>query len=199
VHSRRAALGLPAATLASLAAAQAASASKLPEAADRAWESVGGGPADLTYPPAFLGVWDVASVLVSVDLPLGPSFVGDMAVVARAEAEDKGKVVRYQCAFVRNARGQVVTDRRFNTAALMATYLGLEAGAVAAGIRWDLDDPNLLQMGLPGGLSITTRVTRRSEEPGDGERLATSEFFQQLIESPTRPQPRVKASQAFTK
>lgn len=43
-----------------------ASASKLPGFADSAWEAMGGGPADLTFPDTWLGVWDVISVLNKV-------------------------------------------------------------------------------------------------------------------------------------
>lgn len=177
-----------------------AHASKLPEAADRAWEAIGGGPADLIYPVSFLGAWDVESVLVSIDLPLGPEYVSDMAVVRRAQEQDQGKSVRYGASFIRNPRGQVVTDRRFNTASLMHTYLGLEENLVQNRIKWDVNDPNRLDMSLPGGLEVTTRVTRRMEEWEDGaDRLATSEFFEQVIESETRRSPKVKASQAYTK
>ena len=55
-------------------------ASKLPPALDRAWEAVGGGPADLFFPEDFLGLWAVESVLTSVKLPLGPDFVPDPKV-----------------------------------------------------------------------------------------------------------------------
>lgn len=52
----------------------------------------------------------------------------------------------------------------------------------------------------PDGTSIQTRVTRRAEDllPGQ-QRIETSEFFEQIFQSPGRPQPRVKASQCFTK
>jgi hypothetical protein len=47
---------------------------------------------------------------------------------------------------------------------------------------------------------VTTRVTRRLEEWDQGsDRLSTSEYFQQLIESDTTLTPKVKASQAYTK
>ena len=56
-------------------------ASKLPAAVDRAWEGMGGGPSDLTFPgDPFLGEWDVESVLASVETPLGPEFVRDAQV-----------------------------------------------------------------------------------------------------------------------
>ena len=48
-----------------------AGASSLPPAVDRAWEKIGGGPADLTFPDAFIGAWVVNSKLVKVDLPMG--------------------------------------------------------------------------------------------------------------------------------
>ena len=61
-------------------------ASKLPPALDRAWEAVGGGPADLFFPEDFLGLWRVESVLTSVKLPLGPDFVPDAKVPDLAAA-----------------------------------------------------------------------------------------------------------------
>ena len=174
-----------------------ASASRLPEAADRAWEAMGGGPADITYPESFLGTWDVESVLVSVDLPQGAEYVPDMTVVQRAQQQDQGKIVKYSALFVRNPRGQVVTDRRFNTASLVRTYTGKD---VTSRITWDIGDPGRLEMSLPGGYEVTTRVTRRMEEmDADAARLETSEFFEQIIESEQAQSPKVKASQAYTK
>ena len=38
---------------------------------------------------------------------------------------------------------------------------------------------------------VSTRVTRRSEEAPSPQRLSTSEYFQQLVDSPSRPQPKV--------
>lgn len=40
-------------------------------------------------------------------------------------------------------------------------------------------------------LQVSTRVTRRSEEWQGDDRLSTSEYFQQLIASPSSPQPKV--------
>ncbi|KAI7839807.1 hypothetical protein COHA_006605 [Chlorella ohadii] len=196
---RRGLLTVLAAALGGAALPWPASASKLPAAVDRAWEGLGGGPADLVFPDQFLGVWDVESVLRQVELPLGPELVPDMRVVQRARQEDLDTIVRYQVAFLRNARGEVVPDRAFNTASLMNTYLGMPAADVRRRIEWNENDPNLLQMGLPGGMQVSTRVTRRSEEWQGDDRLSTSEYFQQLIASPSSPQPKVKASQCFTK
>ena len=58
-----------------------AAASRLPAAIDRAWEAVGGGPADLVFPELFLGRWTATSTLVSLETPLGadqlpPALVG---------------------------------------------------------------------------------------------------------------------------
>ena len=55
-------------------------ASKLPPVFDRAWEAIGGGPADLYFPADFLGRWNVSSILTGVDLPLGPDYVPDLKV-----------------------------------------------------------------------------------------------------------------------
>ena len=72
-----------------------ASASKLPAVADRAWEAMGGGPSDLFFPASFLGVWDVQSVLTSVETPLGPDFIQNKAAVDRAIKEDLNTESRY--------------------------------------------------------------------------------------------------------
>ena len=47
-------------------------------------------------PDLFLGRWDVESVLVRVDTPLGPEMVPDLAPVARAREQDLNAVQRYQ-------------------------------------------------------------------------------------------------------
>ena len=132
----------------------------------------------------------------------------------------------------------------------MQTYTGTPTADVQRRIEWNPNDPNLLQMTLPGGLEVgmaggkgwgwggggsgtqllpllpsqaaplpclpspdlgqtatlpqctstpcplpgqvSTRVTRRSEElQEEGARLNTSEYFQQLINSPERAQPKV--------
>ncbi|PSC69239.1 hypothetical protein C2E20_7188 isoform B [Micractinium conductrix] len=198
--SRRAALLTAAAATAGFAAPpRPAAASKLPQAVDSLWEGLGGGPSDLLFPESFLGVWDVESVLTALETPLGPEMVPNMRVVQRAAQEDLNAAQRYQVAFVRNQRGEVVPDRSFNTASLMQAYTGTPAEEFQSRIAWDLDDPNQLEMSLPGGLQVSTRVTRRSLEAPDGDRLSTSEFFQQLIASPEGGQPKVKASQCYTK
>jgi hypothetical protein len=55
-------------------------AAALPSVLDKAWVTMGGGPADLFFPDEFLGEWEVASTLVKVDLPCGPEFVPDLRV-----------------------------------------------------------------------------------------------------------------------
>ena len=57
-----------------------AEASKLPGIFDKAWEKIGGGPADLYFPEAFAGRWIVDAVLTKVEMPLGAKFVPDTAV-----------------------------------------------------------------------------------------------------------------------
>ena len=75
-------------------------ASKLPPAVDRAWEKIGGGPADLYFPEEFLGVWNVESTLTSIKLPLGPDFVPDPKVGShpkRRRAYLEGSPRRLSC------------------------------------------------------------------------------------------------------
>lgn len=79
-YSRRALL--PAVTLGSALTLlpSSADASKLPGFIDRAWEAVGGGPADLSFPTVFSGRWLVDAVLTKVEMPLGEKFIPDPAV-----------------------------------------------------------------------------------------------------------------------
>ncbi len=53
------------------------------------------GPADLYFPESFLGEWDVVSVLVSVETPLGPQYVLNQAAVDRAVRDDLNKQARW--------------------------------------------------------------------------------------------------------
>ena len=70
-------------------------------------------------------------------------------------------------------------QRRYNTLSLLDYYLG-HGKMSNSDIAWSAADPNLLSMTLPGGLDVTTRVTRRSENESPPDRLDTSEYFQQV-------------------
>ena len=70
-------------------------------------------------------------------------------------------------------------QRRYNTLSLLDYYLG-HGKMSNRDIAWSAADPNLLSMTLPGGLDVTTRVTRRSENESPPNRLDTSEYFQQV-------------------
>jgi len=50
----------------------------------------------LTFPESWLGVWDVTSTLVSVELPLGADAVPNLSAVKRAEQEDLNKPLLYK-------------------------------------------------------------------------------------------------------
>ncbi|KAK9796302.1 hypothetical protein WJX73_009432 [Symbiochloris irregularis] len=143
--------------------------------------------------------WIVDATLTNVKMPLGEKFVPDLQSVSRAVRDDLEKPVEYEVSFIRNQQGLVITDRRFNTASLMALYLGKDAISVNR-VDWNPNDPNLLNIRLPGGTDVRTRVTRRSQDNRAGEeRLDTSEFFEQVFDLPDRVEPKVKASQCFTK
>jgi len=93
-------------------------------------------------------------------------------------------------------------DRQYNTAAMLAQYYGPEALAgFTRDIAWNVDNPNDLSLPLPGGGSVATRVTRRSQAAPAASRLETSEYLRQTFESPseTTRASRVKASQCFVK
>ena len=57
-------------------------------------------------------------------------------------------------AFRRNARGELVSDRRFNTTSILSTYLGPDAVGPDQ-IAWNIDDPNKLRLELPGAMAVS--------------------------------------------
>ncbi|EFJ51227.1 hypothetical protein VOLCADRAFT_103598 [Volvox carteri f. nagariensis] len=176
--------------------ASPASASKLPFL-DAGWEALGGGPADLVFPEEFLGAWEVTSVLTRVDTPLGEEAVPNLAAVRRAQREDLDRRTSYQVAFVRNGTGRVVYDRRFNTASMLSMYYDKTMSFLER-ISWDINDPNVLILSMPG-MSVRTRVTRRSEEFPQTDRIETSEYVESVYDTGDGGAPRIKASQCFTK
>ena len=46
---------------------------------------------------------------------------------------------------------------------------------------------------VAGSMTINTRVTRRSQETPTPDKINTSEYFQQIFETPGRPQAKVHA------
>lgn len=82
-----------------------------------------------------------------------------MQTVSRAVKEDLETPVEYEVSFIRNHKGRVITDRRFNTASLMALYLGKDA-IDARKMTWNPDDPNTLVMNLPGIPNTSVQVHR---------------------------------------
>ena len=72
-------------------------------------------------------------------------------------------------------------QRRYNTLSLLDYYLG-HGRMRKDDINWNVEDPNVLTMTLPGGLDVATRVTRRSENEAPPDRLDTSEYFQQVCQ-----------------
>lgn len=175
---------------------------ELSEGQDAAWQTIGGGPADLTYPQSWLGEWDVISTLVSVETPLGADATPDPAEVQRARATELNQPANYSLRFTLNGRGQVVADRPFNTASMLRPYPGMPEMKYS----WNVDDPNVLTLILPGGpgRTATSRVTRRYEDRDDNTRaLATSELFELVFEAPGDGAPerrtRVKKNRCLTK
>ena len=69
-------------------------------------------------------------------------------MVERAQKEDLQHPQKYLVSFMRNNRGQVVIDRRFNTAQLVSLYLDKPVPEDV--ITWNPDNPNQLMMALPG-------------------------------------------------
>eukprot|EP00891_Asterochloris_glomerata_P007064 jgi/Astpho2/7064/e_gw1.00107.157.1_t len=154
-------------------------ASKLPKAFDQAWTSIGGGQADLFFPESFLGLWNHTYVLAQ--------FLNTYQHMRTP----------WQVQWVENERGQIIIDRAFNTQKLMSFYMDREINP--NDIEWNPLDPNSLKLRLPGGTSVFTRVTKRSEAKPAADRIDTSEYFQQVFQQGGKPEPKVKASQCFTK
>ena len=97
-----------------------------------------------------------------------------LQTVARAVKEDLETPVQYEVSFMRNQRGQVITDRRFNTASLMSIYLGKDAVS-SHRMQWNPDDPNTLVMNLPGGAAFVVDHDLRYQLAG-GEALEQAGF-----------------------
>ena len=93
-----------------------------------------------------------------------------LQTVSRAVREDLEVPVQYEVSFIRNSSGRVVTDRKFNTASLMALYLGKDA-IPARSIKWNPQDPNTLVMNLPG------------HSPPGGNMLVAGQFLQNSVQS----------------
>ena len=74
-----------------------------------------------------------------------------MQVVERARREDLQKKIRYEVSYIKNKKGKIIIDRRFNTASLMNLYLG-QGTVEEQGVSWNPDDPNRLSFQLPGAL-----------------------------------------------
>ncbi|KAG2439703.1 hypothetical protein HYH02_010582 [Chlamydomonas schloesseri] len=180
-----------------VASAGPAEASKLGGLADSAWEALGGGPSDLVFPEEFVGVWEVTSILTKVDTPLGEDAVPNLQAVRRAQREDLDRPTAYQVSFTRNGAGRVVYDRAFNTAAMLSMYYD-KTLSFKERIAWSIDDPNVLTLQMPG-MSVRTRVTRRSEDFPQPDRIDTSEYVESVYETGADGAPRIKASQCFTK
>lgn len=99
-------------------------------------------------------------------------------VINRSRSE-LNKPTRYSVRFFRAPGDKLITDRRYNTASLLEMYYGPDS-PIGDTIQWNPADPNILQLRLPGGTSIYTRVTRRSANRVSQDRFETSEFYEQV-------------------
>lgn len=55
-----------------------------------------------------------------------------------------------QVKFVTSSTGDIVFDRAFNTASLLSFYYDCEPSDFAPRISWNISDPNVLQLSMPG-------------------------------------------------
>mmetsp|Transcript_31669 Transcript_31669/g.69211 ORF Transcript_31669/g.69211 Transcript_31669/m.69211 type:complete len:339 (-) Transcript_31669:417-1433(-) len=187
--------------------------------ADRAWEVAGQANADLYFPDAFEGTWDVYTSLFDVQVPFGEDLLGDYKGIRdRAQQEVGNRVIKAQRRYVRNRSGRLVNDRRFSYASLASVYLGDEQ-CDAAGedpvaclerrIEWDVDDPNVLNVRYKSGTNLRLLTTRRNQDAEGPNKFSTSEYYQETFEKATsstedydlfqRPSTEVRAAQKFTK
>lgn len=153
--------------------------------------------ADLQFPREFQGTWKVTSVLTSVDLPFGEGQVPDVAQVRRAQAEDLDMPKQYQVRFVTTDNGWTIMDRRYNTASLLQTYMGMDIGEALERIQWNPAKPDHMSVSLPRGLRITSDINQRTQNMLSNNLLETSEFYQQFIDDSQKV--KLKASTAYTK
>jgi hypothetical protein len=149
--------------------------------------------------PTWIRLIQVRSTLTDVTLPLGERFIVDMAPITRAIADDLNKPLAYRLAFMRNAMGRVILDRRYNTASMLSVYYGSLSQLLPL-VAWDPDNPNTLGVTMPSSRgTIETLVTRRSQSMPEPRRIETSEYFRQTFSPADGAAVRVKASQCFTK
>lgn len=107
----------------------------------------------------FLCLQKVTSVLTKLETPLGPDYIPDPRVIERARQEDLDRAMTYDVTFRLNSRDQVIFDRAVNTANMLKVYYAdVDFGRR---IDWNPDDPNVLELTMPGGMAVRTRVTRR--------------------------------------
>ena len=146
----------------------------------------------------FQGAWEVRSTLVSLDTPLGLELTQDPGQIERAREYEVGQTLVYRQYFIPNGDNRIVASRAANTKSLAEALAGREA---LAGVEydWDIDEPNVLRIGLPDNRKIFVRVTRRFQDAPAASRLDTSEFFEQVIDREGVPDPKVKASRLLTK
>lgn len=95
-------------------------------------------------------MWDVTSVLVSVEKPLGDEYIPNKAPVERAIREDLQKASSFRVKYIPTPDGaRMIFDRRYNTAAMLESYYGSSVDLLQR-ITWDPSDPNVLRVSMPG-------------------------------------------------
>ena len=117
---------------------------------------------DLIYPDWFEGLWDVTNLDLDApdDAPLN-----------------------HQARFVRDGRGRLVGDRRFNATAIGRALLGDQLLRVE-------DDPasaNRQMALLKGDLRLETSVTGRRQESSAPETFLADELVLQILHAPGPP------------
>jgi len=169
----------------------------LPEAADKVWSVLGGGPSDLFYPEEFLGSWQVVSTLVDVDVPMGAEMLSNPKLEQRAKSE-LNRPLAYEQRFMRGPNGKVIADRSYNVTSITKATVGAD---LVENIEWEAENPNVMRIKLKGGPGIYTRVTRRFEDDHPEDRkLETSEVVEQVFETANDfGPPKVKGSRCLTK
>jgi hypothetical protein len=114
------------------------------------------GPRDVTYPPWFIGRWQMTRTLASVEM------LGDGKGAGVDRLPPAGQTLTYDVRFLPDGRGGAVADRGF-----AAEARARAEGRPGARAAWSAGNPNALALAWPDGAAAEFRVTKRSSAAGD--------------------------------
>lgn len=74
--------------------------------------------------------------------------------------DDNHSSTQSQAGFIRNGQGETICDRAFNVASLLSFYYNKPVPEYLNRIRWNKDDPNVLDLNLQGCVACVMQVLR---------------------------------------